>query len=421
MPTPKLTDEQIQEAVAALAEHGSQRAAALAMGLARSSFQNRIERAAERGLMGTKPVLPGFRLTKTTAVTNADGDVVREFIQQRPEAGAEFELMSGHTIKGVSALVDPAGRVMQQWIKTREQPSATDIAATLKDAFKDWVPAAPAIVKEVTTKGELLSLVPCNDWHVGMFAWHRETDQNWDLRKAEQAIGDGIEDAIERSPASGTAIVLGGGDLTHADNNDNRTAKSGNVLDVDGRHQKVVGTAGRLMVRTVDAALRRNDTVIVRNLKGNHDEETAPSIAWFLAAWYRNEPRVRVDLDQSLFFYHQHSLVMLSAVHGHAAKLKDMPQIMAHRQPVMWGATRYRYAHGFHVHHQSKYASEGGGVIMESHQAPIPQDAWHFGSGFLSGRSLQTISYHREAGEVGRVRVAMIDAANDNEPGRMAA
>lgn len=173
----------------------------------------------------------------------------------------------------------------------------------------------------------------------------------------------------------------------------------------------------------LSAALRRNARVIVRNLKGNHDEETAPAIAWFLRAWYRNEPRVEVDLDQSLFFYHQHGLVMLSATHGHEAKLKDMPGIMAHRRAEMWGATKFRYAHGFHVHHQSKMATEGNGVIMESHQAPIPQDSWHFGSGFLSGRSLQTVTYHRAVGEIGRVRVAMLDgvAANDNQPQRGAA
>jgi hypothetical protein len=73
------------------------------------------------------------------------------------------------------------------------------------------------------------------------------------------------------------------------------------------------------------------------------------------------------------------------------------------------GATRWRYVHGFHLHHHAKFATEGEGVISEIHQAPIPQDGWHFVSGFLSGRSLQAITYHREFGEIGRVRVAMMD------------
>jgi hypothetical protein len=86
-----------------------------------------------------------------------------------------------------------------------------------------------------------------------------------------------------------------------------------------------------------------------------------------------------------------------------------MPSIMAHRRSEDWGVTKFRYVHGFHIHHVSKYATEGHGVISETHQAPIPQDAWHFGAGFLSGRSLQSITYHRDFGEIARCRIAILD------------
>lgn len=416
MTNPSLSDDlALEAALTYRACNNDKSAAARTLGIPRNTFVNRLRRAAERGLLGSQETLPGY-VIKSIAEKTADG----AWIKQTKEPGEAFAVPDGHAVKGISALVDAEGRTIQKWVKTREHPSALDVAAILAAHFESYSPAAAPIPAPAYASADLVTLIPCNDWHVGMFAWHRETDANWDLKHAERQIGQGIEDAIARSPASGTAIVLGGGDLTHADNNKNQTARSANQLDVEGRHQKVVETAGELMVRTIDAALRRNNRVIVRNLKGNHDEETAPAIAWFLKAWYRNEPRVTVDLDQSLFFYHQHGTVMLAATHGHEAKLRDMPQIMAHRRAEMWGATRFRYAHGFHVHHQSKSATEGGGVIMESHQAPIPQDAWHFGSGFLSGRSLQTISYHRDFGEVSRVRVAMLDgtplrAANDNQ------
>lgn len=405
MPTPALSIEDMRAAVEAVALHGTVTKAALALGMNRKTFDSHYRRAAEAGLMGFKPILPGFAV-KSVSSKAADG----AWVKQTKAPGEVFEPLPGHVVKGESALVDPDGRVTAKWVKTKLEQSGVDVAEVLKAAFADYKPAAkPAPAPDVVSE-DLLTLIPCNDWHVGMFAWERETDSNWDLKIAERVIGRGIEDAIARSPASGTAIVLGGGDLTHADNNKNQTARSSNTLDVDGRHQKIVETAGVLLTRAVDAALLRNSRVIVRNLKGNHDEETAPAIAWFLRAWYRNEPRVTVDLDQSLFFHHRFGKVMLSATHGHEAKLQDMPGIMAHRRAEDWGATKFRYAHGFHVHHKSKMATEGGGVVMESHQAPIPQDAWHFGAGFLSGRSLQTISYHRSYGEVSRVRVAILDS-----------
>lgn len=408
------TDELVQTVAAYEANDRNQRATALQLGLARSTLQNRLRRAAEQGLMGFSPVLPGFRVSKTTEVLDGDGNISRQFIQQRPGLGDEFEVPAGFAVKGESALIDASGRVIQKWVKTREERDPVDLVETLKAAFVGYEPSAPISTPPAYIDEDLLTLIPCNDWHVGMFAWKRETGADWDLEIAEREIGRGIEDAIARSPRAGTAIVLGGGDLTHADNNNNETERSRNKLDVDGRHQKVMEVAGRLMARTVDAALRHNGRVLVRNLKGNHDKETAPAIAWYLSAWYRNEPRATIDLDQSKFFYHQHGLTMLAATHGDEAKLKDMPQVMAARQPVMWGATLYRYAHGFHVHHKSGFVTEGGGVVCESHQAPIVPDGWHFGAGFSSGRSLQTIAYHRKYGETGRVRVVMPSAANDN-------
>lgn len=416
MPTPPLSDDLILEAVYALQEHGSKTLAAEALGIPRQTLNNRLGRAAERGLMGTKPTVEGFAIK---SISSREGGA---WIKQSKAHGEEFELPAGHTLRGISALVDAEGRVIQEWRKTRaDGPDPLEITETIKAAFADYQSEHVAIEPPASVEACLLTLIPCNDWHVNLMTWRRETGENWDLKIAERVIGRGIEDAILRSPAAGTAIVLGGGDLTHADNNENRTARSGNALDVDGRYQKGIEVACRLKVRTIDAALHRNRSVIVRVLPGNHDEHTAVAVAYFLLAWYRNEPRVTVDVDASLFFYHRFGSVLLAATHGHTVKLKDMPQIMAHRRAEDWGATRFRYCHGFHIHHHSKTASEGGGVICESHQAPIPQDAWHFGAGFLSGRSVQTITYHRDFGEVSRVRVAMLDAANDNEPTKLAA
>lgn len=411
MGTHPLSEARIQEAVDAWIEHGSQEKAAEALGISRGALQNAL-RKVRAGDFGTKPVLPGFGITKTTAVTNEDGEVVREFIQQKPLSGDEFEVPQGHQVKGISALVDQQGRIVQQWVKTRLDDPQTLIEA-LKNAFLGYKPTAKPTKPPRAPQDHLLNLVPCNDWHINLLVWGREASENWDLAIAETVIGAAIDDAILRSPVAGHAIVLGGGDLLHADTNENRTAKSANILDADGRHQKGLEVAIRLMVRTVDRTLERALSVTVRILKGNHDEYSSVAVGFFLSAYYRNEPRVTVDLDPSLFFWFRWGKVLLGATHGHTVKLDDMAGIMAHRRAEDWGATRYRYVHGFHVHHKSKFASEGGGVIMESHQAPIPQDAWHFGAGYLSGRSVQTITYHNQFGEVSRVRVAIQDAERE--------
>ena len=370
---------------------------------------------AERGELGTGPVLPGFAIRSTMTQTGAAGEVERTWTTQSKAAAAlPTPIPAGHVIRGISKLTDGEGRTLVEWVKTREGSDPLDVVAAIKAAFADYPSRVAPIPASAHVAEDLLTPLPCADFHVGMYAWGKENGgSNWGLRLAEETIGAGIEAAIERSPASGHAVVLGGEDLLHADNSDNCTARSGNALQVDGPYPKVLETACFLMVRAVDAALRRHRHVTVRILPGNHDEHAAVAIAWFLFAHYCNEPRVTIDTDPSLFWWFRFGWVLLGATHRHTVKIDEMPAIMAHRRAEDWDATRFRYVWGFHLHHRAKFATEGRGVISEVCQSPVPQDAWHFGAGFLSGRSIQTITYHRAFGEVPRATVAILDAGQE--------
>lgn len=372
-----------------------------------------MREAGRRGLCGFRPVLPGFRISRTSTTFDKDGEVCREHIQQKPDVGPAFEMPPGHAIRGVSALVDPGGQLIQQWIKTRSDVPTVDWVETFRSAFAEHDGRARPIEPPAIHDACFANLIPTNDLHVNLLTWEREVGENWDLKIAEERIGGALVAVISRAKRAALAVVLGGGDLLHSDDNTNRTAKAGNVLDADGRHQKGLEVAQRLMILTIETALRHNDRVIVRILKGNHDEYSSVAITYFLLAWYRNEPRVTVDTDASLFWFYRFGRVMLAATHGHAAKLEKMPAIMAARQPEMWGATKFRYAHGFHVHHRSKTETEDGGAICESHQAPVPPDSWHYGQGYLSGRSVQVISYHKNFGEWTREREPVMDASTE--------
>lgn len=402
-----LSDELAREAANALAEHGTQVAAAKALNLSRSTLQDRLKRAAERGMMlDHPPAMPGYQIKSVAS------KVDDKWIKQTKAPGEEFVMPEGHIVKGVSALTDGEGRVTAQWVKTKQgdlDPKV--IVEWLKTAFADYKPAAKRAPAPKMVNESLCTLLPLNDLHLGMFGWGRQVGVNWDLKTATEAIGQAAEDTIFRSPKSEEGIVLVGGDLMHADNQSNETSHSGNQLDVDGRYPKILLTAGHLVVRVIDASLLHHKHLTIRVLPGNHDEHSAVAVAYFLLAWYKKDPRVTVDVDPSLFWWFRFGRVLLGATHGHTVKIAAMPGIMAHRRAEDWGLTKYRYVHGFHLHHSAKYASEGDGVISEVHQAPIPQDAWHYNSGYLSGRSMQAITYHREYGEVGRVRVAMLDAA----------
>ena len=376
----KFSHQEVEAAVAAYLGHDkNKQAAARSLGMAESSFRRRMERAAELGMLDFKPAMPGFVITQTSEKQDADGNTESRFIRQvRETSEKKFEMPAHHMVKGVSTLVDPDNNIVSQWIKTREDNGGVDWVEVFKNAFAEYDGRAKPVPAPLHTDDDFINLFPVNDLHLNLLCWWREVGQSWDLKVAERVIGETIETVIARTRNAGTAIILGGGDLMHNDDNTNRTAKSGNVLDADGRHAKGIEVAQRLKVRVIEAALRKNKNVIVRILKGNHDEQSAVAIAHFLSAWFHNEPRVTVDLDQSLYWYHQFGKVMLAATHGHAAKLFNMPAIMAHRTPRDVGARpSFRYCHGFHVHHLNlRWQRKAAALSAKATKAPIPQDSW---------------------------------------------
>lgn len=363
-------------------------------------------RLAELGRYDMTPAMPGFRIHSVN--TGPRGTSVKQVV----DYGDQHTVPDGMRIKSTSTLVGPDGRVMMEWRKASEEQDPLRVAERVAELLANYEPAAQPRPGPPDTSADLLTLLPCNDWHLGMYAWAKEVGQNWDLSIAKEEIGAAVSEALLGSRPSATCVVLVGGDLLHSDNNLNRTARSGNVLDVDGRHGKVLDTAVELLVQTIDLASSLHARVVVRVLPGNHDEQSARSVAKILKAWYRMEPRIEVDDSEDLFWWYLHGKVLLGSTHGHTVKINRMPQIMANRCSVWWGESRFRYVHGFHLHHTEKLLTEDG-VISEIHQAPIPDDTYHHGAGYLSGRSVQTIAYHTMRGEVFRNRVPILTMEAD--------
>lgn len=412
-----ITDEDIQAAADAYTVAGSIRAAMPILGLSYGATQMRVKRAAEKGLLGTEPVLPSFAI-KSIASKTADG----AWVKQTREHGEQFATPSGHAVKGVSALVDAEGRVIQQWVKTaRDQESRDAVEFAIHEAFDrhagySELPPAPTF-----TDASLLTIYPIVDLHLGLYAWGRETGADYDTEIAAGLLRQSVANLVARSASSQVAIILDMGDYFHADDSRNQTKRSGNPLDVDTRYARVIQVGVELTVACIELALQKHEHVIYRKLPGNHDDETSLMLAIALAAWFRNNPRVTVDTDPSRFFKHTHGKVMIAATHGDMLKMGDMAGFMAANWPKAWGDTEFRYAYTGHVHHDR--VKSGGGVRAESFNTLAAKDAWHAASGYVSARSAVSITMHKDMGEIDRLTVNLPRAgqmaANDNSPRRV--
>lgn len=308
-----------------------------------------------------------------------------------------------HRVAGVSTYVDADGMVKGQWIKTRaKEETPAELLARLSAetlasiAPRSWTVPAPTAPSD----DDLLAVYPLGDPHVGLLAWAPETGADFDLATCETLMVGAMRDLVLRGPRARRALVINLGDFFHYDNANARTTKGEHSLDTDSRAPKVLAVGLRIMVALIDAALEHHAEVEVDCRIGNHDAHTSLMLSLALAAHYRTEPRVTIPATVSHRAYHEHGAVLIGTTHGDRAQGEDLAGIMAAEQPTAWGRTRHRYWLCGHVHHTRR--QEYRGVIVEAFRTLAARDSWHAAQGYVSGRDMHRIVYHRRHGEVSR-------------------
>ncbi len=320
----------------------------------------------------------------------------------------------GFTVKGVSTYYDAEGKPRGQWVKSRADETAmldrlADLVSGLAEAVDGKFKATPS---PTVVLSDYLTVYPIGDPHVGMYAWGEQTGEDFDLEIAERDLRGAMVRLVQASPASHTAIVLNLGDLFHGDSPSNMTARSGNTLDIDTRWEKVMRIGARIMFWLVEHALEKHQTVIVRNVQGNHDDTSAFALSLILEAYFRNEQRVHVDASPTPFWYYRFGKVLIGATHGDKVKQADLPSIMAADRAADWGETAHRYYYSGHIHH--KDMKEHFGVVCESFRTLAASDNYHHSHGYRSGRDMCAIVHHREWGEVERHRADILRIRSEN-------
>jgi hypothetical protein len=399
-----MTDEECLNAVDLMAKFKTMNEAAKSIGHDWHWIQRRLYEASRRGLAAPVnycgiPIMSGFEVTRVNVGPRGTT------VEQKQRRGSPVEILKGHRIREQSILSDASGREVLKWSKTKEaEHSPEETAEIILKAFENFTPAAPYISPPKDNDDERLTAYILCDWHVGLFAYGKETGgPDWDLSIARKVLSEAMREIVETSPPSANAIILGLGDLLHADNSRNQTERSGNVLDVDTRYSKCLETVCDLLVETSELIAAKHRHVEATFKPGNHDENSTSGIRQAMRMYWRNQERVKVDTSPDPFYWRRFGVNLIGGTHGDKAKIPDLPLIMANRRKDDWAASSTRHIHSGHIHHDT--VQEIGGVKVHSHRAPVAQDAYHAAHGYLSGRSVKSYNYHLEKGSRGHSEV----------------
>lgn len=309
-----------------------------------------------------------------------------------------------HFVKGTSTLYKD-GKPSIQWVKTdkKAEDQYKAMVAVVEALKEDVKPCQPVPLTASYHHENLLNVYTVTDYHYGMLAWGEETGADWDLDIAGDTLINWFSAAIGQSPNSEMAILANIGDFFHWDGMEAKTPTHGHILDADTRFQKLVRTAINTLRQVVEIMLEKHKYVHIVHATGNHDLASSVWLRELFALYYSNDPRVTVEQSPDVYYAYEFGKTSLFWHHGHKRGVGNVSAVFAAKFREIFGRTKYSYAHLGHRH--SVDVKENSLMIVEQHQTLAAPDAHASEGGWVSLRSAQSITYHKEYGEVSRVRI----------------
>ena len=376
--------ERQSEIIDAVIQHGSNRKAAVAMGVhpscidqAMSAVRNKAARAGYAPGHFSAGVAPGYAMGKVTIQRSAAG-VERVWERQSPQ--------QGDRLRDIEAMVRSAAEDARGMSRLRDGPEA------------------PA--------GHLLASYWFGDPHFGLGSSSEDGGDTTDIDEADRLTRAAIDNMVSRAPQTCRAILGFIGDNLHANDGSALTPGHKNPLDVDVRgFGAAFLSCTRAICYAISRALEKHDQIEVWIMPGNHDPDAAFAIAVAVSMFFDNNPRVNVRLSRDYLWWTTFGKNLIAAHHGDKIKPMELHGVLSNDCQSVWGECEFRYVFRGHIHHDT--VIEYQRTRMESLRTLSKSDAWHRGKGYRSMRDTRVIIYHEQFGEACRytVSAAMLEAA----------
>ena len=298
-------------------------------------------------------------------------------------------------------LVQPLYQI-KAWLKKKKE--IIDINLLLQKFIEESKSYAP-IFDEVedfsppTLKNkDCLYVLNCQDLHLSKLAFHAETgDADWDIRLAEKAYKNAIDDLMGKAPRNRIeeVVVIVGSDMLQMDNDKSQTT-AGTYVDSDTRLSKAFDVCSKMLTDVIEK-LGKAFKVKVVTFPGNHDSTVSLYLGYYLSAWFRNHKNVIVDNSPKSRKYVGYGKNLIGFDHGHEAKLSSLPLVMMRENQDT--ISNYKYFEILSGHLHKEASDEYQGVKVRIAPALCPVDRWHSGKGFIGNiRTSQGLLYQRENG-----------------------
>lgn len=306
--------------------------------------------------------------------------------------------LDNHEIRGTSTLYDAEGNARLTWVKTsKTDEEIKERLQAFADGLKDDIPRCKPIPPPKATRDDLLACYVLTDTHIGM------RSDEWNLEIAERTLKNFIDNAIDQAPDCHTGLFCQLGDASHWDSMIPVTPANKHVLDADCSSHAMIRMVIKIMRYGIDRMLQKHQHVHVVAADANHDPYSSIWTREMLSVLYENEPRVTVDTTPVTYYAYEWGQTSLFFHHGHKRNLNQVSNVFAGMFREIFGRTKYSYGHIGHYHHTAKIENQM--MQVEIHPTLAGKDDYAINGGWLSQRGANTIIYHKDHGEVGRITI----------------
>ena len=298
------------------------------------------------------------------------------------------------------------GMTIQRWdrVSADKEAARQGVIDAISTACNELKQAPRVAMPKETTSG-LLNLYTIADLHIGLYAWARESGDDYTTSIAKEMLWQCYSQMMDSMPNAESCIIANLGDFIHYDGLLSQTPAHHNVLDSDSRYQKLAEVALDLQIWMVEKALTKHKRVHLVNVEGNHDEAGTPWLKVAMSRIYAKNPRVSVDVNPAPYHAMIHGKTMICFHHGHKRKEKDLGSLFAADPKFreMWGMANRTYIHTGHLHSQS--VLELPGAVVERHATLAARSSYEARGGWQSHRAAKAICYDDKGNEKMRVTV----------------
>lgn len=371
MPAQRHTEQQMREWLALWAEHGYNTSQlARATGTSRETWQSRM-RSAKRlipdaGLVVTD-VPAGLRFNKTTVQYDAKGNVITE------------------------------------WRRLSQTPQ--NLEAFAESLAKSVKPIKPLAKNRKLANDKRTLIFPIYDPHFGKYAWAAETGEDYDVEIARKILVRTAQIAARDAVKVGEVVIICGGDWYHSDTRTPQTERSGHVLDVDSRVERVRDVTIAALKQAVEVFSAIADRVHIVCIPGNHDHESMHWTARILEEAYRNNRHITVDRSPRSRRYLERGRLLLGIDHG-MKKMGEYLTLMPAEAPEAWSRTSERLWLLGHIH--TREVLQKHGVTVEHLESISATDAWHSEEGYIGNpRRTTVLMVHHDHGVIARRQISV--------------